>query len=326
MNIRSIAQQVAYFLQKERADFVLPDGTDMLIATLNHCRKAAERDYWYGNQMAEAWVSVDPTEGGSLDDACLVDDTPFGSTPCNIKGVQTAYLGDDVDPQTYRPIYVDSKRLRMIKQREQCGSWARTDEMIYRYPGDYVQQGQRGAYSNIFFGRRIAFAPPFSTTKKLGLDAQLWMDDYEQDRVLVVSASTASTMVGLSRIAPANVVAGTSILGASVVAVTAGGFGLTLSGNANQNISTGTWVTYTNDLSNIVGNGGEDYSNWFTEHGSDYLVFAAICQLNLKTNTFAPRTEGFNPAPEKARDKALLDVRTYDTFEWEGGRIGMRNR
>lgn len=330
MNIKAIAQQVAYFLQKERADFVLGDGTDMLIATLNHCRKAAERDYWYGNQMAEAWVSVDPTDGGSLDQAFLMDDTPFGSTSCRVKGVQTAYLGDDTDPGSFKPIYVDSKKLRMIKQREQCWGYAQTEEMYYRYPGDYVRQGQRNAYSNIFLGRKIMFAPPFSTTKKLGLDAQLWMDDYAQDRMLVALATDSGpggTDVTLSQAAPLNVVVGTSFLGTTITNVDVTRLQITLLSNSSTAIATPTWVSYSNGPGvSSIGNAGEDYENWFTIHGADYLVFAAICHLNLATNTFAPRTEGFNPAPEKARDKALMDVRTYDTFEWEGGRIAMRNR
>jgi hypothetical protein len=123
-----------------------------------------------------------------------------------------------------------------------------------------------------------------------------------------------------------NVISGTTVLGETVNVVDPNRLLLAMGGVPATVITSGTWVTYTNSLGASVGNGGEDYEDWFTIHGSDYLIYAAMCQLNLKTNTFAPRTEGFNPAPEKARDKALLDLRTYDTFEWEGGRIAMRKR
>lgn len=59
---------------------------------------------------------------------------------------------------------------------------------------------------------------------------------------------------------------------------------------------------------------GDEDTDWFTEHGSDYLKWAAICALNFKTGTFVPRQEGNLSPPEKARDEALKRLISHDNW------------
>lgn len=327
MTIREIANQVCFNLSRSRTSLVSDDGQDMVIAALNHAKKVAERDFWYGNQMAEAWLTVDPTDGGDLGEAKLMSGATFSEVACRVKGVQTLYLGtDNTTLASFRPIYHDPKQLSMIKRREQC-SWGQpyNNDFLIRYPGDYSPTSPYGPYATLFLGRKLFFNPAFSAERVVGMDVQLWMDDYEQDRVLVTSASTGSTSVTLSVAAPLNVVVGTTLLGQNVTVISVDRLTLTLGGNANA-AKAFEYVSYTNRPHLAVGNANEDYSDWFTEAGSDYLVYAAMCALNYKTNTFVQREAGFSAPPTKERDSALLTLRSFDTFQWEGGRIPMRNR
>jgi hypothetical protein len=327
MTVGKIAKQICFYLGKSRSDFVV-DNNDVLIDAMNHVRKDAERGYEFLNQQAEAWLSVSAGAEASLSDAKLISSAgAFTTTACSVRAVDTLYLGDDVTLTSYYPIYHDSKRLRGIKAREQYqfrGSQNFID--LPRYPGSYFAQSPTQEYSVIFQGDRLMFNPAFSTTKKVAMDVTLWMDDYVRDYLSILSASTASTSVTLNVAAPANVVAGTIITGVGTVSsINAARTTITLSGNSSANV-TNAWTAYTNPLNVTPGNGGEDYENWFLEYGSDYILWGALCHLNLFTNTFAPRTEGYNAPPEKARDTALLKLYTADRLLWDQGRIGLRNR
>jgi hypothetical protein len=61
-------------------------------------------------------------------------------------------------------------------------------------------------------------------------------------------------------------------------------------------------------------------SDWMLETASDYLMYAAICELNNLTLTFVPNLDGNLGPPTKARDQALDRLITQDIFKEEQGR------
>lgn len=64
----------------------------------------------------------------------------------------------------------------------------------------------------------------------------------------------------------------------------------------------------------------DDDEDFFTEHGADYLMYAAIVEINMLTQTFVPQTEGNLAPPEKARDEAYAGLVEYDNFLVQRGR------
>lgn len=69
------------------------------------------------------------------------------------------------------------------------------------------------------------------------------------------------------------------------------------------------------------GDTSDNTTNWMIQHGHDYLMWYAICELNHRTSTFVYRAEGFLNPPEKARDAALEELQMLDSDIWERGRI-----
>lgn len=69
-----------------------------------------------------------------------------------------------------------------------------------------------------------------------------------------------------------------------------------------------------------------DYSldsdtDWFTDNGADYLVWASLVALNYMTGTYAPRQEGVVPPPERMRDEAFLALASLDNYLYEVGSV-----
>jgi len=64
--------------------------------------------------------------------------------------------------------------------------------------------------------------------------------------------------------------------------------------------------------------GDETSSDFFTEHGFDYLMYATIVELNHLTSTFVQRQEGSLSPPERARDAAFESLVVNDVYSEEG--------
>ena len=60
-------------------------------------------------------------------------------------------------------------------------------------------------------------------------------------------------------------------------------------------------------------------TDWFTQHGQDYMMWAGICELNKLFQTFVPRQEGSLPSPSKDRDRALQQLIVLDSHLSEEG-------
>lgn len=64
----------------------------------------------------------------------------------------------------------------------------------------------------------------------------------------------------------------------------------------------------------------DDYSDFFTEFGTDFMIWQSVIMLNYKYQKFVPRTEGSLYPPEKLRDEALLTLLQWDNFVHNNGR------
>ena len=65
----------------------------------------------------------------------------------------------------------------------------------------------------------------------------------------------------------------------------------------------------------------DEQTDFFIEHGAEYLMWAAVVETNYHFGTFVPQQEGTLSPPEKARDKALFALTEFDSFQLEGSRI-----
>lgn len=61
-------------------------------------------------------------------------------------------------------------------------------------------------------------------------------------------------------------------------------------------------------------------TDFFTDHGSMYLQWAGIVELNNLFQVFIPQQEGSLPPPVKMRDDALATLIEHDNFIVESGR------
>jgi hypothetical protein len=64
---------------------------------------------------------------------------------------------------------------------------------------------------------------------------------------------------------------------------------------------------------------GNNDTDWFTEHGSEYLQWASIVELNHRVQLFVPQQEGNIAPPVKAADEALTTLVAYDNYQLEHG-------
>lgn len=62
-------------------------------------------------------------------------------------------------------------------------------------------------------------------------------------------------------------------------------------------------------------------TDWFVQHGADYLMYAAIVEVNFFNNTFTGNQEGNQDPPTRMRDDALQTLIEQDNFFIENGRL-----
>lgn len=177
MTVGQLKTISAAYLHKDPTDFVR-GGVDLVLVALNNARRTAERmnDFLLQTEVCE--LLVDPTDGGSLEDAYLRGDDE--ETPVKIKDYKTFYLtSDDGDI----PLYHHSKKNIAVWTSERNlaarGRYLTTD---FRYPDDsYLRTFRVGPTEVYINGRRVFLNPAQETAKVLAIDAILWMTDYTSD-------------------------------------------------------------------------------------------------------------------------------------------------
>jgi hypothetical protein len=61
-------------------------------------------------------------------------------------------------------------------------------------------------------------------------------------------------------------------------------------------------------------------TDWMTQAGAEYLQWAAVCEINYFTLKLVPGLDGNLAPPERARERALAELVTWDQFQVEQGR------
>lgn len=64
---------------------------------------------------------------------------------------------------------------------------------------------------------------------------------------------------------------------------------------------------------------GSNATDWFLQHGGEYMQWASIVETNHLLQTFVPRQEGGLDAPERQRDIVFEALRKLDIYASEGG-------
>lgn len=319
MTVGQILRSAASMLKIEQTEMVLEEE-HLGIRAMNNARKRVEllRDFETQKAMVRLSVGV---SGTNLSSAVLESD---GVTAASVKTVHMAYLRDDsTTPVTYFPLYFDTKKTLATRAREIGDRWT-YDEYDIRYRDDneiIINSDRLQMYQ---LGRVMYLNPQQDESKSCALDCSLWMNDYDWNYVDVASASTGSTSVTLSVAGPTNFVIGSQLLGRNVTNIV-GGTAVTLSGNANANVTNGR----TRFTSPYVGGGSpaavrELYTDWFTVAAHEFLMWSIVCELNHRFTTFVPRTDGYVAPPEKLRDQAMQALLLWDDGMMETSIQGIR--
>lgn len=246
MTVGEIKKAAAAYLQKSPEDFV-KNSVDLLLIALNNARKNAEMLHDFNSQRVVAQITVDPTNGGSLNDAVLKGTM----TPVRLKEYTTFYLiveNDPVNGNGDMPLYHHAKKNVAVWTKERNynarGRWFNQD---VRYPDDAALRVLRAGPMEVYLhGDKVFITPTQEQSRKLAIDGVAWMDEY-------TSESDAT-------------------------------------------------------------------SDWMTEQGSEYLIWAAVIECNYLNAVFTPGLDGNLSPPEKAKQRALETLIAWDTWQVPSGR------
>lgn len=320
MTVGQILRSAASMLQIEQTEMILEEE-HLGIRAMNNARKRVEllRDFETQKAMVRLSVGVD---GTNLSSAVLESD---GVTSASVKTVHMAYLRDDsTTPVTYFPLYLDTKKTMATRAREIGDKWT-YDEYDIRYRDDneiIINSDRLQMYQ---LGRVMYLNPQQDEAKSCALDCSLWMNDYDWNYVNIANATTSTPNVTLLNNGPTNFVVGVTLLGRTVTNIA--GNAVTLSGNSNAEV-VGTRTRFITPYVNM--NGGtpaavrEEYTDWFTTAGHEYLMWSIVCELNHRFSTFVPRADGYVAPPEKLRDQAMQALLLWDDGMMETSLQGIR--
>lgn len=329
MTVGQIAYKVAKYLNNSRAALIDDAGYDLVINAMNLARLDAEKFHDFRKQEAEVGLSISSTSGASMTSAVLIgaDGYTFSTTAASVKSVVLMQLQDEFNTQVWWPLLLDSQRLLGIKSKEQNYKYRGypnpygmfLDTPLSRFATDPRNLWPSRPLRAYWIGDRIYIDPALSAARNVKVSVNLWMSDYLLNtNVFVTTSNTTSTSVTLTATAPSDLVIGTTFLGRLVTAVS--GTAVTLAGNANVTIAVSTSKPYSN-LVGFVNN--EDYTDWLTTYGADYLFWSSLVYINYFTNTYVPKADGYNSPPERLAANALQKLVLWDDYSFEQARQPM---
>ncbi len=322
MTVGQIATKVAWFFNRVRSDFLDVNGEDLIVDAMNMVRVDAERMRDFTLQEAQAYMSIDPANGGDLSTLKLMSGDTATQTKVRFKTVSATYLQDTTNTQIIYPLLIKPK-VALERTAEEylyrynaiaspVASW---ETPLVRYPGDITQFNRARVFVAYWQGQRIFLDPRPQVAMTMLVDGNFWMTPYFQNRanVSVTSSSTASPTVTLAHPLSTTLKVGQYLLGQQITAIVdnVSDTTITLAGNANATIGSATDAKVT-DIPGVTNN--EDWEDWMTANGSDYLLYGTICQINFQQKAFVPRQDGFMAPPEKYRDSAFQSLRENDAF------------
>jgi hypothetical protein len=333
---------IAGYLQKSVLELTV-NGVDLSLMALNQVRRDAEMLHDFEFSRRHITITIDAVGGGTMEDAILE-----GQPSCEVKSVIECGIYDDlfnVAPVEWTTVAESLERQRQVKPG-----------FGPRYPTDY--EATTGYYDVgltriALCGNDIWLVPQGEEHKLIDLEFEVyaftpdWSD--KTDSVKVVGVLGMDNVDGTYwpygtfngrpfylNIANGGVAPGGATPAQRAIWYRPGQWMITaaqwlgqtpLTGNyqsmaattmypAGSYVGHGTWAG-TGIVEVQVGNSVTDI--WLRQ-GAQYLLWAAIVQINHLCKEFVFRQEGNLPPPEKLAEAALENFRQWDSFRYEENR------
>lgn len=176
MTLVTLKSKIAAYLQQEVSYFER-NGVDLLLSAINDARREAEKLHDFAHNHVTFSLSVDPTDGGKLDDAAVVDPESW-QTGVKVKSVETFFTeGDD---GALVPLYHYTSKNEAVWQKEKNRRQSIYNPR-YRYVGDYSPDVSASRLGVVLNGRTVRMSPKQEATVNLRIEGQMWMKDYTAD-------------------------------------------------------------------------------------------------------------------------------------------------
>jgi hypothetical protein len=176
MTIETLKGKVAAYLQQEVSYFVR-NGVDLLLSAINEARKEAEKLHDFAHNHVSFDLSVDPTDGGKLDDATIVDPETW-QEDAKIKSVETFFLVAADGGMV--PLYHHTSKNQAVWKKEKNRKLSLYDPKL-RYAGDYSIYPSDSRLGVVLNGRTVRLSPVQEAAVDLRIEGQMWMKDYTAD-------------------------------------------------------------------------------------------------------------------------------------------------
>jgi hypothetical protein len=344
MTLLELRSVIAGYLQKTVLDLTV-NGVDLSLLALNQVRRGAEMLHDFEFTRKHISVTVDGISGGTLDDAILE-----GEPTCEVKTVIECGIYDDgfnLQPVEWTTVAESLERQRQLKPG-----------FGPRYPTDWEAATWTGYYDSAtriaICGNDIWIVPVMGEHKLFDLEFEVYA--FTPDWSDKTDSVTVTGVLGMDYVDGTYWPYGTYNGRPFYVNVANGGIppGTVASPQVRVIwyrpgewiISAVQWIGQTPQSGNYqsmaattmypsgtyqghgawAGNGivsvqpGNSVTDIWLRHGAQYLMWAAIVQINHLCKEFVFRQEGNLPPPEKLAEVALETFRQWDAFKYEQDR------
>jgi hypothetical protein len=343
VTLLELRSTLAAYLQKTVTDLTV-NGVDLSLLALNNVRRKAEMLHDFEFSRKHVTVTLDGLDGGTLDDVIQE-----GSPTCEVKSVIECGIYDDqwnVHPVEWTTVAESLERQRQVKPG-----------FGPRYPADWeatTEYYEVGLRRIAICGNDVWVVP---TGKKGDLfDLELEIYTFQQDWTADSDSILVSDVLGMDFVNgpywPYGIFNGRMLY----LNVPNGGVAPGTSGTANLRAvwyRPGEWMicraefmgqtpptgNYQSMAATSMTPGGQysPHGTWqglgtvtmqpgsattdiWLRQGSQYLLWAAVVEVNHLCKEFVFRQEGNLPPPEKMAEEALEVFRQWDAFRYEENR------
>jgi hypothetical protein len=342
MTLFQLRSVIAGYLQKSVLELTV-NGVDLSLMALNQVRRDAEMLHDFEFSRRHVTVTIDAVGGGTLEDPVLE-----GQPSCEVKSVIECGIYDDdfnVMPVEWTTIAESLERQRQIKPG-----------FGPRYPADW--EATTGYYDVgltriALCGNDIWLVPQGEQHKLIDLEFEVyaftpdWSDKTDSVRVVGVLGmdnvdgtywpyGTFNGRPFYLNIANGGVAPGGATPAQRAIWYRPGQWMISAAQWMGQTPATGNYQSMAATTMYPAGgysphgawqgNGivevqvGNDVTDIWLRHGAQYLLWAAIVQINHMCKEFVFRQEGNLPPPEKLAESALENFRQWDSFRYEENR------
>jgi hypothetical protein len=339
MTLLELRSTIAAYLQKNVVDLTV-NGVDLTILALNQVRRNAEMMHDFEFSRRHVTITVDGIDGGTMDDAILE-----GQPACEVKSIIECGLYDDsfnVHPVEWTTVAESLERQRSYKPgfgpRYPTDAWSAswneyTDATRIAICGSDIWMVPKAGEHKLFDleFEVYAFTPDWDAKTDsvvvsgvLGMDyvdGEYWPYGIFNQRNLYLNTPDGGPTPGNQLRAiwyrPGEwIMSRSEFMGQTPPTGNYQSMAATTMYPAGTYQPHGTWQ----------GNGqvnvqiGNDLTDIWLRYGTQYLLWAAIVEINHQCKEFVFRQEGNLPPPEKLAETGLENFRQWDSFRFEQNR------